>query len=196
MRYNIVAVWVCAEIYNLCQNFNQHKRYFLAFKSLKNSLNNSAAINIFRKFCNAAFAPLNKRRDVYLYHLLNASLNHMVSVWIKHDARTNSKQRLNQSFLHLGSNYFNCLLYHPATVLVKSQYSYLLLDYSKHQINLCLVRMFKHFLNHIVTEDIPHKTAVRAKLLFTQDCFVWADLFIQGLWLTVILFKTYLNPAR
>lgn len=185
MGHNIVAVWVCAEVSNLGQNFIQHKRNFLSFKPLKNSLNNSTAIYVFGKLSHAAFAPLNKLRDVAFVHLLDASLDHMVSVLIKHDARADSNQRLDESFLHLRIYDFNCLLNHPTAKWIESQHGYLLLDDAKHQIDLLLVGMLKHLLNHIVPKHIPHKTAIRAKLFFTQRGFVRADLFVQGLRLAV-----------
>jgi len=88
--------------------------------------------------------------------------------------------------MHLGSDNFNCLLDHAAAILIKSQWGDLLLDYSEHQIDLCLVCVFKHFLDHVVTEHIPHKAAIEAQFFFTQGYFVCADLFVQCLRLTVI----------
>jgi len=60
----------------------------------------------------------------------------VVAICIEHNARTNSKQLQYHHFVHLGSDDFNGLLDHAASILVESQLGDLLLDYAKHHIDL------------------------------------------------------------
>lgn len=83
MRNHIVAIYISAKLFEIANDFLNHKPDLTRRKSLKYSLNHSTSVNVAGKLCYVSFALVQNEFELVLLNLLDTSLDNMISIVVK-----------------------------------------------------------------------------------------------------------------
>jgi len=83
MRNHIVAIYISAKLFEIANDFLNHKPDLTRRKSLKYSLHHSTSVNVAGKLCYISFALVQNESELVLVNLLNTSLDNMISIVVK-----------------------------------------------------------------------------------------------------------------